>query len=978
MTNRWRLRKNSDTSSSKRRVASDKQRSEDLKNESSDFYIVQMSWSKLQFSLSESEALAFATLFSHESKKERLLIVIEKINENNNKISNEISSQYVAFQDIFSEIKAHKLSKHDSHDHVIEISSNRDSFFDFIYNLSATKLKILKNYIDEYMKKSFITEFVSFAKVFILFVKKTNDKLRLCVNYKELNEIIIKNRYSLSFINENLNRLFETKIFIKLNVKDVFHRIRIRKEDEWKTTFKCRFDHYQYRIMFFELANSSITFQTYINKTMHSYLDLFVLMYINDLLMFFSFIEEHIEHVKLMLQRLRQFNLYFKFSKCSFHVFHVNFLDFRMNFDEITMQTNKIIVVKNWSKSKSHRNVQIFINFANFYRRFVHAFFKANAKLIFLLKKSEKEKFKIKFVMISEAKEFMKSIKRIFMSASMLRYYELDDESMMKTNVFDFVITQIFSQLAKIDDQWRSIVFYFRKMIFAERNYEINDQKMLVIVKVCKKWRQYIKDVKYSVRMIIDHVNLKNFFINKIFNRKEIRWWERLTKLDLKIKYRFDKSNFADDSFRKRDYENEIANENKNNENLNLEKWVLIESKSIFTSKNEKEKKTYFFQSTSHRQFVLSKANNNRSKILKTIDEKSKSNCFANNNLEISAKISVVKNAQNFLKKEKIVATVKRILKRKKSFKSSSRDIEKISKKLRLENVANDKDFASKDWIKNVSSKKATFNASFLKLRIVLFILQQSDSLAQRVRFLVEKASMKHDKENESAKRLDSKNDDVVSNINRKNVDLDSSFKWNIENDLLRWENKWYIFSRFFKKELLKQNHDDSYADHFEHEKTFDLLKRKYFWNNMSKNVKKYVDICSTCHRIKLVKHKSHDLLQSLFILERSRQDWTMNFITNLSLSKHKEIAYDSMLMMIDRYIKFNLYISSKKTWNAEDLTNALIDEIFIKFERLVFIVTDRDSLFTFKFWSSLCYHLWIRLRYNIVYHSQIDEQIER
>ncbi len=176
----------------------------------------------------------------------------------------------------------------------------------------------------------------------------------------------------------------------------------------------------------------------------------------------------------------------------------------------------------------------------------------------------------------------------------------------------------------------------------------------------------------------------------------------------------------------------------------------------------------------------------------------------------------------------------------------------------------------------------------------------------------------------------------------------------------------------------MKQNHDDSYADHFEHERIFDLLKRKYFWNNMNKNVKKYVDTCLTCHRIKLVKHKSYDLLQSLFILEKSRQDWTMNFITNLSFSKHKKNVYDLMLMMIDRYIKFNLYISSKKTWNVENLTNALIDEIFIKFEKLVFIVTNRDFLFTFKFWSSLCYHLRIRLWYNTVYHSQIDEQIER
>ncbi len=270
----------------------------------------------------------------------------KKINENNNKINNEISSQYVAFQNIFFEMKAHKFLKHDFQNHIIEILSSRDSLFDFIYNLSATKLKILKDYIDEYMKKNFIIEFVSSAKALILFVKKTNDKLRLCVDYKDLNEIIIKNRYSLFFINENLNRLFKAKIFIKLNVKDVFHRIRIREKNEWKTMFRCRFHHYQYKIMFFELTSLSITFQVYINKTMHSYLNLFVLMYINDLLMFFSFIEKHIEHVKLMLQRLKQINLYLKFSKCSFHVFDVNFLDFRMSSNDITMQTSKIIVVK--------------------------------------------------------------------------------------------------------------------------------------------------------------------------------------------------------------------------------------------------------------------------------------------------------------------------------------------------------------------------------------------------------------------------------------------------------------------------------------------------------------------------------------------------------------------------------------------------------------------------------------------------------
>jgi hypothetical protein len=246
VTKKWRFREDSSKSSSNRRVVINKQKSKNFKNESSDFYIIQMSWSELQFILLKSKAFAFATLFNFESKRKRFLIVIEKIKKNNNKINNEISSQYVAFQDIFFEIKAHKLSKHDFHDHVIKILSNRDPFFDLIFNLSMTKLKILKNYIDEYMKMNFIIKFVLFAKILILFVKKTNDKLRLCVNYKNLNKIIIKNWYSLFFINENLNKLFEAKIFIKLNVKDVFHRICIREENEWKTTFRCRFDHYQY------------------------------------------------------------------------------------------------------------------------------------------------------------------------------------------------------------------------------------------------------------------------------------------------------------------------------------------------------------------------------------------------------------------------------------------------------------------------------------------------------------------------------------------------------------------------------------------------------------------------------------------------------------------------------------------------------------------------------------------------------------
>ena len=122
------------------------------------------------------------------------------------------------------------MPKKNSHNHEIETKSNNNSFYDLIYNFFLTKFEILRNYINKNFKKKFIKRFKFFAKIFILFVKKSNDNLRLYVNYQNLNVITIKNRYFLFLINENLNKFSKTKMFTKLNVIDVFHRIRIKKK----------------------------------------------------------------------------------------------------------------------------------------------------------------------------------------------------------------------------------------------------------------------------------------------------------------------------------------------------------------------------------------------------------------------------------------------------------------------------------------------------------------------------------------------------------------------------------------------------------------------------------------------------------------------------------------------------------------------------------------------------------------------------
>jgi hypothetical protein len=202
--------------------------------------------------------------------------------------------------------------------------------------------------------------------------------------------------------------------------------------------------------------------------------------------------------------------------------------------------------------------------------------------------------------------------------------------------------------------------------------------------------------------------------------------------------------------------------------------------------------------------------------------------------------------------------------------------------------------------------------------------------------------------------------------------------KWKIKNDILHFEEKYYILSNLLRRKLFKQNHDDSHASHFEYEKILELLRKKYWWLNMSRNVKKYVISCTKCFLTKSIKHKFYELLQSLSIFQKFKKNWTMNFIIDLSLSKRREQIYDVILIIINRYTKYFKYISAKKDWTAKHLANELFDEIFFKQKMSKFIIFDRDSLFTFNFWSNFCYHLKIKIRLNIVFHFQTNDQTEK
>ncbi len=492
-------------------------------------------------------------------------------------------------------------------------------------------------------------------------------------------------------------------------------------------------------------------------------------------------------------------------------------------------------------------------------------------------------------------------------------------------------------------------------MTSAERNYDADESEMLAIVKACKQWRHYVENAKHQILIITDHVNLRTFLIIKILSRRKIRWWEKFSELDLLIEYRSKRLNSADAFSRQSDYAIDSAKS---------EVQCIVTNSSILndTSQSTRESRLASKKSSTRNVIAICKWFLTREQ--KSFDED---------------KISINKQMIELLNNVRLIFTIIEAIK--KSFRKKRTDA--IRKRLENDDYESDT-FVFLDDAKCVNRKivekiaiiNDVFVSRFLKLRIAFLALQKNDQLAQRMRFhCAESQLMKRNFENQNEDDL---NVDTQSSSEDDAIAQRICNNWRLNDDLVCFKNVWYVFADFMRRLLLKQNHDDFHANHFDVKRTLELLKRKYYWFAMSQDVKKYVNACFACHRIKTIKHKFFEQLQSIFMLKKSRLEWIMNFIIDLSFNVNRRVAYDSILVLVDRYTKYARYIRTKQNWIAVQLVDAMIEELFIKCEIFEVIITDRESLFISKYWSAFCYHLKLALRYSIAFHSQTDDQTER
>ena len=204
-----------------------------------------------------------------------------------------------------------------------------------------------------------------------------------------MNALIIKNKCSLLLINEMLNHLVSAVYFIKFDLKNAYHWIKICKSEKWMTTFCNRYDYFEYAVIFFELVNVSVTFQMLINKVLRELVNHICVIYLNDILIYFKTREKHWKCVCKMLERLCQFKLYAKLSKYFFMIQMIEFFEYIINNHNVFMNSRRIKVIQTWFEFKILHELQIFLKFANFYKRFVKFYIKIIHALTKLFKRSK-------------------------------------------------------------------------------------------------------------------------------------------------------------------------------------------------------------------------------------------------------------------------------------------------------------------------------------------------------------------------------------------------------------------------------------------------------------------------------------------------------------------------------------------------------------------------------------------------------------
>ena len=844
----------------------------------------------------------------------------------------------------------------------------------------------------------------------VLVVKKSDGEPRVVVDYRGLNDITIKNKYPLPLMDELFDRVHGACYFSKLDLRSGFHQIRLADGDAEKTAFRTRYGSYEYCVLPMGLCNAPGTFMQLMNETFRDMLDRSVLVFLDDILVFSRTKEEHMQHLRAVLTRLREQKLYAKLSKCEFARTEVQFLGHRIGAQGLSVSPDKVEAVRDWPTPKNVHDVRAFLGLAGFYRRFVEGFSKIALPMTQLTKTD------CAWTWGAEQQRAFDALKASLCSAPVLLIPDPKLPYTLNCDACEYAVGATLQQ--DHGNGLQPVAYRSRKLSPAEINYDVREKEFLALVDACSTWRHYLHS-EQPFKLLSDHDSLKYHKTMPNLSPRLARWIEKMAEFDYTIEHIAGVKNCVADALSRRaDLKGSPAALNA----VRAPRAGQPESAADVAAARVRNRDAAV--RTEPPAPDRPAPNRNGTIVMPsqrcTANTKSGAHCkqrtakgqYCWNHLRSMAGLRI--------KKTPIAGAGFGLF--------ADRDLPRSMRvnytgdRARLADAADGGTYflqTSRDdavdaartncgegrWVNDPRGSGHRANAEFVLytppggtrtacLRITRLVKKGEEILvkygAEYWRF--------HGRPRKRAQRqrgprmqLDVNELSSTTITSALLVDIraaaaaDGNYQQQLQSptaplfarDGLLWADDRLVVpnDRAVRTRLLAECHDTPTGAHFGRDKLMSAMQARFSWTGMAKDVEQYVSTCDACQRNKPSQQLTPGLLMPLPIPGRPCLAWTQDAVTGLPRTKR---GHDAIQVYVERLCKVKHFAAGRKSDGATELAASFVHTVVRAHGVPETVVSDRDPRFTATFYKELNRLLGTVLSMSTARHAQTDGQSER
>ena len=892
---------------------------------------------------------------------------------------------------------------------------------------SGKDLGVIEKYVREEVEAGRIQPSNSPFGAMALVVLKKDGEPRVVVDYRGLNEITVKDRYPLPLMDELFDRVHDAKFFTKIDLRTGFHQIRIAEGDTEKTAFRTRYGSYEYRVLPMGLCNAPSTFMKLMNDTFRDMLDKWVLVFLDDILIFSRTEQEHEEHLRQVLGRLRKERLCAKLSKCEFARREVEFLGHRIGADGLSTSPDKVKAVADWPTPRSVAEVRSFLGLAGFYRKYVKDFSKIALPITELTKGS------VAFRWDKDQQAAFAELKKRLCEAPVLVIPDPKLPMVLNTDACDYAVGGTLQQ--DKGNGLQPVAYWSRKLSPAERNYDVREKEFLALKEACQFWRPYLHS-GVPFKLLTDHDSLKYHKSMPNLSGRLARWVEAMSEFDYTIEHIPGKKNVVADAISRRaDLQMDAVDSSETDESKEeeeLEAARVAKIRKIMEERQAAKKAAEQVLPPDPNRPAPDKNGSIRMPSQRcTADTKKGVQCgqrtakgqYCWNHLRTVSGIRIKKSsapgagfglfaARDLSKGHRIAYTGDRI----------QLLSDQVGGPYFLEVRAGEAVDAARTnsgegrWINDPKGTTDRANCRFVLHtptageRTACVELTRNVSKDEELWVNYGAAYWRYHGTGNGKKTRPKVRPSARLGI-RKSVRLMAISEWSSEElvgdilqrikaaaekdeayqaqlkdvplgrsakDGLLWKEDGRIQipnDAKLRTLLLSECHDAVSGTHMGRDKLVEVLKRRFVWQGLASDAAEYVATCVHCQRSKPSQQSTPGLLMPLAIPEKVGDEWSTDTITGLPKTKR---GHTAIQVYVERLTKLKRFAATHKTDDAPTMARDFVDVVVSKHGVPRAVVSDRDPRFTASFFKEVTRLMGSRLHMSTARHPQSDGQTER